>query len=36
MFEFWYEDMVEDTEEMSKKLMDFLGLEWEPGQLEFL
>lgn len=35
MFEFWYEDMVEDTEGMSKKLMDFLGLEWEPGQLEF-
>ena len=35
MFEFWYEDLVENTESISKELMDFLGLEWEPGQLEF-
>lgn len=35
MLEFWYEDLVDDTEGVSRKIMDFLGLEWEPGQLEF-
>jgi tetratricopeptide (TPR) repeat protein len=35
MFEFDYEQLVEDTEKVSRQMMDFLGLEWEPGQLEF-
>lgn len=35
LYEFWYEDLVEDTEGVSRRLMEFLGLEWEPGQLEY-
>ena len=35
LFEFRYEDLVEDTEGISRKIMEFLGLEWEPGQLDF-
>jgi tetratricopeptide (TPR) repeat protein len=35
MYEIQYEDMVEDTEGESKKLMEFLGLEWEAGQMDF-
>lgn len=35
LFEFHYEDLVEDTEGVSRKIMEFLGLEWEPGQLDF-
>lgn len=35
LFEFRYEDLVEDTEGVSRKIMEFLGLEWEPGQLDF-
>jgi tetratricopeptide (TPR) repeat protein len=34
-YEFRYEDLVEDTEGVSRKIMEFLGLEWEPVQLEF-
>jgi len=35
IFELKYEELVEDTEGVSKRLMDFIGLDWEPGQLEF-
>lgn len=35
MYESQYEDLVEDVEGESRKIMEFLGLEWEPGQLEF-
>jgi Flp pilus assembly protein TadD len=35
LFEFWYEDLVEDTEGVSRQVMEFLGLEWEPGQLDY-
>lgn len=35
LFEFWYEDLVDDTEGVSRQIMAFLGLEWEPRQLDF-
>ncbi len=35
MYEIQYEDLVEDTEGESRKLMEFLGLEWEEGQMDF-
>ncbi|MDD4881354.1 MAG: sulfotransferase, partial [Gallionellaceae bacterium] len=35
LYELQYEALVEDFEGESRKLMDFLGLDWEPGQLEF-
>jgi tetratricopeptide (TPR) repeat protein len=35
MYEVQYEEMVEDTKGESKRLMQFLGLEWEEGQLDF-
>lgn len=35
MYEIQYENLVEDTEGESRKLMDFLGLEWEVGQMDF-
>lgn len=35
MYELQYEALVEDVEGESRKLMDFLGLDWEPGQLDF-
>jgi tetratricopeptide (TPR) repeat protein len=35
LYEIRYEDMVEDTEGESQKLMAFLGLEWEEGQMDF-
>lgn len=35
MYESQYEDLVDDVEGESRKIMEFLGLEWEPGQLEF-
>jgi tetratricopeptide (TPR) repeat protein len=30
-----YEDLVEDTEAWARRMIDFMGLEWEPGVLEF-
>jgi tetratricopeptide (TPR) repeat protein len=35
MYEFWYEDLVEDTENQARRLLDFLGLQWEEGVLDF-
>jgi Tfp pilus assembly protein PilF len=35
MYESQYEELVEDVEGESQKLMSFLGLEWEAGQLDF-
>lgn len=35
MYELRYEDLVEDVEGESRRLMAFLGLEWEPGQMDF-
>lgn len=35
LYEIQYEDLVEDQEGESRKLLDFLGLEWEEGVLEF-
>lgn len=33
--EVWYEDVVADLDGQSRRLMAFLGLDWEPGCLEF-
>jgi tetratricopeptide (TPR) repeat protein len=30
-----YEDLVEDTEGWARRMIDFMGLQWEPGVLEF-
>ena len=35
IMELRYEDMIADNEEMSKKLIEFVGLEWDPACLEF-
>jgi tetratricopeptide (TPR) repeat protein len=35
MYESRYEDLVDDVETHSRRLMEFLGLEWELGQLGF-
>lgn len=35
MFELQYEDMVADQEGMSRRLIDFLGLDWDDACLEF-
>jgi Tfp pilus assembly protein PilF len=35
MYEIEYERLVEDTIGESKKLMEFLGFDWEPAQLDF-
>jgi Flp pilus assembly protein TadD len=35
MFELQYEELVEDTEGVSRRLMNFLGLEWEASQVDF-
>jgi tetratricopeptide (TPR) repeat protein len=35
LFEFRYEDLVEDLEGVSKQIMTFQNLEWEPAQLDF-
>jgi hypothetical protein len=35
MYESRYEDLVDDVEIHSRRLMEFLGLEWESGQLGF-
>ncbi|MDD5366707.1 MAG: sulfotransferase [Gallionellaceae bacterium] len=35
MYELQYEALVDDLEGETKKLMDFLGLDWEPQQAEF-
>jgi tetratricopeptide (TPR) repeat protein len=35
IFEVVYEDLVEDTESWARQMIDFMGLEWEPGVLEF-
>jgi hypothetical protein len=35
LHEFWYEDLVTDTEGVSRQIMEFLGMEWESGQLEY-
>lgn len=35
MMEVHYEDMVADTEGMARKIIDFIGLEWDPACLSF-
>lgn len=35
MLEIGYEDLVADLEGHSRRIIDFLGLEWEPGVLDF-
>lgn len=35
MFEFFYEDLVADQQGVSKQLLDYVGVEWDPGVLEF-
>lgn len=35
MYEIQYENLVEDTEGESRKLMEFIGLDWEEGQMDF-
>ena len=35
MIEFWYEDLVNEQELLSKALIDYCGLEWEEQILEF-
>lgn len=35
IMELRYEDMIADSEGMSKKLIEFVGLEWDPACLEF-
>lgn len=35
IYDLIYENLVDDTEGESRKLLDFLGLEWEAGVLEF-
>ena len=35
IFEMVYEELVEDTETWARRMIDFMGLEWEPGVLEF-
>jgi len=34
-FEFWYEDLVEDPEGVSRQIMDFLELDLKPEQMDF-
>jgi Tfp pilus assembly protein PilF len=35
MFEMQYEELTENPESVSRQLMEFMGMEWESGQLEF-
>jgi len=35
MFDLGYEDLIADQEGVSRKLIDFLGLEWDPACLDF-
>jgi tetratricopeptide (TPR) repeat protein len=35
MFEFWYEDLVSDQDEWSKKLLEFVGVEWDISVHDF-
>jgi hypothetical protein len=35
LYESQYEDLVEDQEGESRKLLEFLGLDWEEGVLDF-
>jgi len=35
LLEIAYEDLVNDSENMGPKILDFCGLEWEPGCLEY-
>lgn len=35
IFEVVYEDLVEDTAVWARRMIDFMGLNWEPGVLEF-
>ena len=35
MIEFWYEDLVNEQEVISKALINYCGLQWEEGILEF-
>jgi len=35
MMEVHYEDMIEDTEGMARKVIDFIGLDWDPACLSF-
>jgi hypothetical protein len=35
LFDLQYEALVEDVEGESRRMMGFLGLDWEPGQLDF-
>jgi len=35
IFEVVYEELVEDTEAWARRMIDFMGLDWEPGVLQF-
>lgn len=35
IFEVVYEELVEDTETWARRMIQFMGLDWEPGVLEF-
>ena len=35
LYEFWYEDLIDNPEKYSKELAEFLGVEWTPEMLEF-
>lgn len=35
MTEIWYEELVVDTEAEARRILEFCGLEWQPGCLEF-
>ena len=35
MFEFWYEDLVENQELMTRKFLNYCGLAWDPATLSF-
>ncbi|MFM6959690.1 MAG: sulfotransferase [Schleiferiaceae bacterium] len=35
IFEVVYEELVEDTENWARRMIDFMGLDWEPGVLDF-
>jgi hypothetical protein len=35
MFEFWYEDLVSDQDEWSRKLLEFVGVEWDDSVHDF-
>ena len=35
MFEFNYEDLVEDTEQKGRELLEYIGMDWSPQVMKF-